>query len=154
MAVRRVPCLIARRIPSIPSRCARPLFALTAPTRGIATAKTTSSLYASLDTFPDRHIGPDDKDVSHMLAQLGYDSIDAFVADTDPPKIRVPSSTVSNESIPALSESELLHRARELAQANKPSKSYIGMGYHNAVVPPVILRNVSAIYAHVWPASS
>ncbi|KAI0778368.1 glycine dehydrogenase [Trametes elegans] len=110
--------------------------------RGLATAKTPSSLFASLDTFADRHIGPDDNEVAHMLKKLGYDSMDAFVADTVPEKIRVSSSAVSNESIPALSESELFLRAKELGKANKPFKSFIGMGYHNAVVPPVVLRNV------------
>ena len=50
---------------------------------------------------------------------------------------------MSNETIPAFSESELYYRAKELAGCNKPFKSYIGMGYHNAVVPPVILRNAS-----------
>ncbi|OBZ78701.1 putative glycine dehydrogenase (decarboxylating), mitochondrial [Grifola frondosa] len=110
--------------------------------RGLATAKAPSSLFASLDTFPDRHIGPDDRDVTHMLSALGYESMDAFVADTVPSKIRVSSATVSNETIPSLSESELYLRARALSQANKPFKSYIGMGYHNAVVPPVVLRNV------------
>ncbi|KAI0079613.1 glycine dehydrogenase [Panus rudis PR-1116 ss-1] len=110
--------------------------------RGLATQKTPSSLFSKLDTFADRHIGPDDSEVSFMLSQLGYDSMDAFVADTVPSKIRVPPSTVSNDTIPALAESELLRRARELGSANKSFKSFIGMGYHNAVVPPVILRNV------------
>ncbi len=80
-----------------------------------------------------------------MLKQLGYDSVEAFVEATVPQQIRVASSSVSNETIPSLSESQLFHRARELAEANKPFKSFIGMGYHNAVVPPVILRNVSAL---------
>ena len=77
-----------------------------------------------------------------MLKNLGYDSMDAFIADTVPPKIRISPSTVSNESIPVLSESELQANAKALGAQNKPFKSYIGMGYHNAVVPPVILRNV------------
>jgi len=77
-----------------------------------------------------------------MLSKLGLKSMDAFVEETVPPKIRVASSTISNASIPALSESELFRRAKELGALNKPFKSYIGMGYHNAVVPPVILRNV------------
>ena len=118
-----------------------------APSRGLATAKAPSSLFAPLDTFADRHIGPDDSEVTHMLAQLGYDSMDAFVADAVPEKIRSSASAVSNESIPALSESELFHRAKELGKANKPFKSYIGMGYHNAVVPPVILRNVRRAFS-------
>ncbi|KAH9944226.1 glycine dehydrogenase [Epithele typhae] len=111
-------------------------------TRALATAKAPSSLFSPLDTFPDRHIGPDDKEMAGMLSKLGYDSMDAFVADAVPDKIRSSTTAVSDESIPALSESELFRRAKELGRANKPFKSYIGMGYHNAVVPPVVLRNV------------
>ncbi|CAL1695024.1 unnamed protein product [Somion occarium] len=110
--------------------------------RGLATQKKPSSLFSRLDTFANRHIGPDDNELSYMLSQLGYDTMEAFVTDTVPDKIRVASSSISNQSIPALSESELQKRARELAQLNKSYKSYIGMGYHNAVVPPVVLRNV------------
>ena len=147
MALRRVPCLLARRAAaSCAGSVLRPSLALSMPKRGLATATgAPSSLYASLDTFPDRHIGPDAKDAARMLVQLGYESMDAFVADTVPPKIRIPAAVVTNESIPALSESELLQRARQLAHKNKPVKSYIGMGYHNAVVPPVILRNVRTL---------
>ncbi|CCM03133.1 uncharacterized protein FIBRA_05254 [Fibroporia radiculosa] len=110
--------------------------------RRLATAASPSSLFSALDTFADRHIGPDDHEVSHMLSTLGYESMDAFIAATVPSKIRVASTSVSNESIPVYSESELHRRARELASENKPFRSFIGMGYHNAVVPPVILRNI------------
>ncbi|OCH94680.1 glycine dehydrogenase [Obba rivulosa] len=110
--------------------------------RGLATAKPPASLYSGLDTFADRHIGPDNHEVPYMLSKLGYDSMEKFVSDAVPPKIRVPSSVVSNESIPSLTESELYRKAREYGSLNKPFRSYIGMGYHNAVVPPVILRNI------------
>lgn len=120
-----------------------PTLTLRVATRGLATAHSPASLLSALDTFADRHIGLDENEITHMLSQLGYDSMDAFIADTVPPKIRVPPSAVSNDSIPSFSESELHQRARALAKANKSMKSYIGMGYHNAVVPPVILRNVS-----------
>lgn len=113
--------------------------------RGLATAKSPSSLFAALDTFPDRHIGPDDAEASFMLSKLGYDSMEAFVQETVPPQIRVSSNAMTDEAIPSLSELELNRRAKQLGAANKPFKSYIGMGYHNAVVPPVILRNVSLL---------
>jgi glycine dehydrogenase len=77
-----------------------------------------------------------------MLAKLGYKSMEAFVADAVPNEIRVAETDISSNTMPALSELELHYRAKELADENKPFKSYIGMGYHNAVVPPVILRNV------------
>ena len=110
--------------------------------RGLASLKPAPSLFAPLDTFPERHIGPDDEEASKMLSHLGYDSMYAFVADTVPPKIRVSTTLVDNISIPSLSESQLHDRARKLAGENKTFKSYIGMGYHCAVVPSVILRNV------------
>ena len=127
MALRCV-TLVSRRVFKNGHHC-RPL------ARTLATQKAPKSLFSPLDTFADRHVGPDDKEVAYMLTQLGYDNMEAFVTDTVPPKIRVSASSVSNESIPSLTESELHRRARELGQENKPFKSYIGMGYHNAVVP-------------------
>lgn len=110
--------------------------------RGLASLKAPVSFFAPLDTFHERHIGPDDVEALKMLSQLGYESMDAFVADTVPRTIRLSSHGVQ---MPSLSESQLHERAKELAALNKPFKSYIGMGYHNAVVPPVILRNVCPI---------
>ena len=78
-----------------------------------------------------------------MLSQLGYDSMEDFLGATVPPKIRIADTNISDKSIPALSESELRARAKEIGNKNAQFKSYIGMGYHNAVVPPVILRSVS-----------
>ncbi|KAI0275012.1 glycine dehydrogenase [Gloeopeniophorella convolvens] len=120
--------------------CSRRL--LTAQRKGLATARPPPSLFAALDTFSDRHIGPDNAEAGYMLSKLGYSSMDAFVDEAVPTKVRIPADAVSDTAISPLSEAELLRRARLLASDNKPFKSYIGMGYHNAVVPPVILRNV------------
>ena len=111
--------------------------------RTFASIKTPSSLFAPLDAFPERHIGPDDREATKMLQHLGYGSMDEFVGATVPSKIRLYSASMNNETIPAYSELELNRRAKELGLNNKAFKSYIGMGYHNAVVPTVILRNVS-----------
>jgi glycine dehydrogenase len=116
---------------------------LTTQRKGLATAKPPTSLFTALDTFSDRHIGPDNAEAVYMLSKLGYSSMDAFVNETVPSKIRIPEDAVSDKAIGPLSEAELLRRAKLLGAENKPVKSYIGMGYHNAVVPPVILRNVS-----------
>lgn len=78
-----------------------------------------------------------------MLSRLGYSSMDAFVDEVVPSKIRIPTDAVSDSVIEPLSEAELLMQAKLLGAENGQYKSYIGMGYHNAVVPPVILRNVS-----------
>lgn len=105
----------------------------------------TANLFAPLDTFSDRHIGPNCDEASVMLSRIGYSTMEEFVRDTVPPTIRVCSDVISNETIAPLSETELFQRAKILGKGNKIMRSYIGMGYHNAVVPPVILRNVSGL---------
>jgi glycine dehydrogenase len=118
-------------------------FRVSGTARPYASTRPPSSLFAALDSFPERHIGPDNHEASHMLSILGYDSMDAFVGATVPSKIRISATTITNDSIPAFSESEMYYRAKQLGSYNQSFKSYIGMGYHNAVVPPVILRNAS-----------
>ena len=132
-ALRSASALRLARLSAVPRRVAR----------GLATARAPPSLFDSLDTFADRHVGPDENETSFMLSKLGYDSLDAFLAETVPSAIRIPAATINDASIPAFSESELHARAKALGRQNSQFKSYIGMGYHNAVVPPVILRNVS-----------
>ncbi|KDQ20303.1 hypothetical protein BOTBODRAFT_142820 [Botryobasidium botryosum FD-172 SS1] len=105
-------------------------------------ARPNVPVFAPLDTFPTRHIGPNIAEADQMLAVLGYSSLDAFINDSVPAHIRVSDATVSEQSISALSESELLSLARDIAGQNKVYRSYIGMGYHNAVIPTVILRNI------------
>ncbi|KAJ3750736.1 glycine cleavage system P-protein-domain-containing protein [Lentinula detonsa] len=121
----------------------RALLRLSLPrVRCFASAHRPNSLFSPLDDFAERHIGPDDHETATMLSHLGYNSMDAFVNETVPPKIRISAEQISNTTIPPFSESELLIRAKDLGALNKPYKSYIGMGYHCAVVPPVIIRNV------------
>ncbi|KAJ9110135.1 hypothetical protein QFC19_001806 [Naganishia cerealis] len=76
-----------------------------------------------------------------MLKYLGYDSMADFVGATVPSDIRI--KELGDDDVKPFSELELLRRAERLAEMNRPMKSYIGMGYHNAIVPPVIQRNVS-----------
>lgn len=71
-----------------------------------------------------------------MLDFLGYPSMNAFLAECVPGSIRIDSSVVSesgDNAIRALSEEELLRRAKELGNKNKVFRSFIGMGYHQAV---------------------
>lgn len=77
-----------------------------------------------------------------MLGYLGYESMESFIGETVPADIRI--KEVSDEDVKPFSELELMRRAERLAEMNRPMKSYIGMGYHNSIVPPVIQRNVSS----------
>ncbi|MDX1438830.1 MAG: aminomethyl-transferring glycine dehydrogenase [Rubricoccaceae bacterium] len=91
------------------------------------------------DSFVNRHLGPDDVETQEMLDALGFDSLDALTNAAIPAAIRMDGDL----QIPhGLSERELLNRAEELARHNEVYRSYIGMGYHGTVTPPVILRNV------------
>ena len=98
-------------------------------------------------TFADRHIGPRPEEINQMLWTLGYASMESFINDVVPSDIRLSSplsidfgekSTYSN----GMSEFEVLDALNHLASQNKVYRSFIGMGYYNCFVPPVIQRNI------------
>jgi glycine dehydrogenase len=91
------------------------------------------------DLFAERHIGPSESDQRAMLATLGYDSLDAFIAAVVPGDIRLPGLL----KVPAArSEQDVLAELRAIAAQNQVFRSYLGMGYHDTYTPGVILRNV------------
>jgi glycine dehydrogenase len=89
--------------------------------------------------FASRHIGPSGPDIAAMLDVIGVPSVDALIGQALPDSIRFPGML---EVGAALSESEALAHLRSLAAKNQVATSLIGMGYHDTVVPPVILRNI------------
>ena len=100
---------------------------------------------ASLDSllyrneFVDRHIGPDDDEIRRMLDVLGLESLDALIAATLPADIIGGRPLALADSLP---ESEALARLKAIAAANRPARSFIGMGYYDTHLPAVIQRNV------------
>jgi glycine dehydrogenase len=89
--------------------------------------------------FVGRHIGPREAEQQAMLAELGFDSMDAFIRKV------VPAAILSEQPLKldaARSENEVLEELRRIAEKNRVFKSYIGMGYYNCHTPPVILRNL------------
>ena len=91
------------------------------------------------NSFQLRHIGPNSGEQQKMLATIGVDSLDQLIYETIPDDIRLKNELVL---APAMSEYEYLNHIQELASKNKVFKSYIGLGYHEAIVPSVILRNI------------
>ncbi|HYH82353.1 MAG TPA: aminomethyl-transferring glycine dehydrogenase, partial [Longimicrobium sp.] len=91
------------------------------------------------DTFVRRHIGPNGAEVAEMLETLGLGSLDELIDATVPAAIRLRRPLLLG---PERSEYELLSELRKLAGKNKVFRSFIGMGYHDTIVPPVIQRNV------------
>jgi glycine dehydrogenase len=92
-----------------------------------------------LDVFPPRHIGPSPEDVSEMLRLLGYREIGEVVRDTVPADILAKKPLELPE--PA-TEHALAQELRALASKNVVAKSFIGLGYHATITPPVIQRNI------------
>jgi glycine dehydrogenase len=91
------------------------------------------------ESFALRHIGVREEDLQKMLKVIGVESLEELIDQTIPGDIRLNK----NLSLPqALSESEFLNLIRNLSEKNRVFKSYIGLGYHESVVPSVIKRNI------------
>ncbi|CAN5579950.1 aminomethyl-transferring glycine dehydrogenase [soil metagenome] len=92
-----------------------------------------------LSRFVARHIGPNDEEIEAMLGAVGFANLDAFIEATVPKDIRLTNPL----DLPAgKSEQEALAELRGLAQQNKVVRNFIGAGYSDCVVPPVIQRNI------------
>jgi len=91
------------------------------------------------DRFVQRHIGPRPDDIAEMLELIGYGSLDALMDTAVPEAIRVSRPLALPE---AESEYEALSELRQMASRNQVFRSYLGMGYHDTITPPVIQRNI------------
>lgn len=91
------------------------------------------------EEFQSRHIGPRETDLHEMLEVLDVGSLEELIDQTLPPKIRLKESLKLPESV---SEHRYLDVIRAIAKKNKLFKSYIGLGYYDCIVPPVIQRNI------------
>jgi glycine dehydrogenase len=91
------------------------------------------------ELFSTRHLGSNEAEVSEMLSQLDYASLDALVAAVIPESIHFAGRL---ELPPVLGEYDCIDRLREIAADNVVSRSFIGMGYYDTIVPPVIQRNI------------
>jgi len=96
-------------------------------------------LQMKTNAFALRHIGPRATDLQHMFNTIGVKDMDQLLYETFPDKIRLEKDL---ELDPAMTEYEYLAHANALGAQNKVFKSMIGLGYHEAIVPAVILRNV------------
>ncbi|KAJ9183570.1 hypothetical protein P3X46_007408 [Hevea brasiliensis] len=93
------------------------------------------------DTFPRRHNSATPEEQSKMAELCGFDNLDSLIDATVPKSIRIDSMKFSKYD-EGLTESQMIEHMKKLASKNKVFKSYIGMGYYNTHVPPVILRNI------------
>ncbi len=89
--------------------------------------------------FAARHIGPSPAEIEAMLGVVGVASVEALIDEALPRSIRYTGALGIG---PAASETQVLEQLRLMAAKNEVFTSLIGMGYHDTVVPPVILRNI------------
>jgi len=91
------------------------------------------------DKFVNRHNGPSTEDVAAMLTKIGANSIDELIEQTVPAAIRLKQPLNLPEG---LSEYQYHKHLRGIAAKNHLYKTYIGLGYYDTILPPVIQRNI------------
>jgi len=90
------------------------------------------------DAFAGRHIGPRGPEIAHMLARLGFDSLEALIDAAVPAAIR----SAPLDLPAARSEEQVLAALRAIAAQNTVMTQMIGQGYSDTFLPAVIRRNV------------
>lgn len=91
------------------------------------------------DKFVDRHNGPRENEVKAMLSKIGASSVDELINQTIPSAIRLKKPLNLSAG---MTEYNYHKHLRAIASKNKVFKSYIGLGYSNTIIPPVVQRNV------------
>ena len=102
------------------------------------TASTLRDLEHS-SAFVERHIGPNDAEIAHMLEVVGHDSLDAMTDAIVPGTIASRAPLALPE---AMTEVDALAKIRGVAKKNTVLRSVIGQGYYGTHTPNVILRNI------------
>jgi glycine dehydrogenase len=91
------------------------------------------------ESFQSRHIGPGKKDLREMLDTIRADSLDELIDQTVPESIRLSAPPALPKP---LSEYTYLDMLSGVARKNRVCKSFIGLGFYDCIVPPVIQRNI------------
>ena len=91
------------------------------------------------DEFVERHIGPNEEEIKQMLLEIGAKSIEQLLEETIPEAIRLDE----NLDLPdGISEYAFSKTIQKLGRENKLFNTFIGLGYHAAITPAVIQRNI------------
>src|SRR5881394_1702231 len=91
------------------------------------------------NSFARRHIGPSEDEVSAMLREVGFESLNTLVEAAVPKNIRLDRELNLPEP---KSEMEALAELLAISRKNKIARSFIGCGYSDCITPPVIQRNI------------
>ncbi|WP_036157754.1 aminomethyl-transferring glycine dehydrogenase [Maribacter forsetii] len=91
------------------------------------------------DVFALRHIGIREEDLNTMFNTVGVEHLEQLIFETIPDHIRLKEPLQLD---PAMSEHKFLAHTEELSKKNKVFRTYIGLGYHESLIPSVIKRNI------------
>ena len=92
-----------------------------------------SSRHDASERFVNRHIGPRENEVSHMLGEMGLGSLEELIAEVVPAGIR----TERGLALPdARSEEKALGDIARIGASNQRFRSWLGYGYHDTITPP------------------
>lgn len=91
------------------------------------------------DDFISRHIGSNDAEINDMLKTIGLSSLEELVQKTIPAEVL---DTSLIDSFEPSDEFETINILKKIAKKNIISRSYLGMGYTDTIIPPVISRNI------------
>src|SRR5438270_9567208 len=98
-------------------------------------APVSQNFFAWSDRFVQRHLGPNADETRQMLETCGFKTLDALIDVAVPAQIRLRHPL---QLPPSRSEYGLLDELRQLASQNRLFRSFIGLGYHDCITPPVI----------------
>jgi glycine dehydrogenase len=91
------------------------------------------------NVFSNRHIGSRGENINQMLDFIGLETIEQLIVESVPDNIRLKKPLSLPEPI---GEYQYSKHISKIAEKNKVFKSYIGLGYHQAIMPAVIQRNI------------
>ncbi|MBQ5639167.1 MAG: aminomethyl-transferring glycine dehydrogenase [Alistipes sp.] len=93
------------------------------------------------DKFYSRHIGVQNPDeLKAMLEVIGVQTVEELIGQVIPQSIRLKKPLRLPKE--GMSEYEYAAHIRQLADRNRPLRSFIGMGYYPTAVPAAVVRNV------------
>jgi glycine dehydrogenase len=96
-------------------------------------------VFMRTEKFVERHIGPNEVEIEKMLGHIEAQTIEELLAQTLPEAIRLKQPLNLAEGI---SEYAFSKHIQALGKKNKSFSSFIGLGYHPAITPAVIQRNI------------
>jgi glycine dehydrogenase len=96
-------------------------------------------VFMRTEKFVERHIGPNEAEIEKMLGHIEAQTIEELLAQTLPEAIRLKQPLNLAEGI---SEYAFSKHIQALGKKNKSFSSFIGLGYHPAITPAVIQRNI------------